>query len=105
MVGSAAGADVAGAGGVGCATRVGAEADRVPVGWVVVTLGLPEAEAVDIGVAVVVMAVAGELSPVDAASRQPAAIPITREAPTITRIALRPPRSNRMPTPICPIRA
>ena len=103
MAGSAAGADVAGAGGVVAAAWMGAAADRVAVGLVfgAVGAGLPEAEAVDIAVA----AVAGELSPVDAASRQPAAIPITREAPTITRIALRPPRSNRMPTPICPIRA
>ncbi len=102
MAGSAAGADVAGAGGVVATTWTGAAADRVAVGLVfdAVGAGLPEAEAVDIAVAAVV----GELSPVDAASRQPAAIPITREVPTITRIALRPPRSNRMPAPICPIR-
>jgi hypothetical protein len=92
LVGSAAGADVARAGDVDAA-----------VGWAagdsgVVALGL--VEAVDIGVAAAVVAVVGELWPVGAAPPQPAAIPIMREAPAITRIPPCAPRSNRMLPPI-----
>ena len=88
------GAVVAGAGAVvlvaGAVVVVGASAPEAP-----------EARAVDIGPAAAVMAVCGDLSPVTTASLQPAAIPITREAPTMAWISLRPSRSIRMATPTC----
>jgi hypothetical protein len=87
----------------GCAGVVfpfGAVADRLGLTVVfdAVGTGLPVARAMDIGVGAVVMtAIAGALSAVDAGFPQPTASPTIREAPVMMRAALRPPRFNPMP--------
>jgi hypothetical protein len=62
--------------------------------------GLSDAEAADAGTAAIVTAAGGELAPVDV-TLQPATTPTMREAPTIMRVALRQPPSDRSPDTIC----
>lgn len=67
----------------------------------VVGAGLPEARATAIGLGTAVMiAVAEELWLTDEGFPQPTAIPTMREAPVMMRVASRPPRFNRMLTPL-----
>jgi hypothetical protein len=115
VVGSAAGADVAGAGIVGAATWVGAAADPVAVGWAVgdwgvvapgpvtdaVGAGLLDTEVGDTGTAAVVIGVADGLPAVGTTPLQPAAAAIISEVPNITRITFRPLRTSRMLIAIC----
>jgi hypothetical protein len=107
VVGSAGGADSAGAVGAGAAPSVGAAVDRAGVGdgdapgdpvgvdfdrvFVAVGVGPPEADdAADL------VAVADGEPPATGTARQPTAAATTRKAPITTRVALRP-HPHRVP--------